>query len=405
MRAYDAASGLAREGELIELISKINTDALEARASRLRQGIRCSIPPLGYGRDSMMGGMNYHFDVRFDDGVTWIARVRRFNATSPPAALRDYTIQSEVATLSFLRQTKVPAPEVYDFDLEHPDNAVGVGFILMEKLPGKSLDWGAATREQRGKVMEQLADIFIELHKYPFPLIGSLNGSDAIHVSALARESLSNFEQNEMKTIGPFSSWEEYNASSIQLILDMIVQEEMHSWPAVDAYLIHRFLLDLVPKVFNSTQKSDAFYLKHADDKGTHILVDENFEITGIIDWEWAHTAPPSHAFKSPIGFLPVREFYEGKTRLGEDEIVFACFFEARGRTDLADCVREGRLQHLFAFCCGFDFVDWDGFLGLFRGLRIAVAVDQGLEWDAWKSVALERYKDDSGLQQILARH
>ena len=81
-----------------------------------------------------MGGMNYHIEVRFEDGITWIARIRRFNATSPPAALRDYIIQSAVATIMFLEQTDVPAPKVYDFALEHPGNAVGVGFILMEKL-------------------------------------------------------------------------------------------------------------------------------------------------------------------------------------------------------------------------------------------------------------------------------
>lgn len=92
-----------------------------------------------------MGGMNYHIEIRFDDGITWIARIRRFNATSPPTALRDYILRSEVATLMFLDITSVPAPKVHDFALEHPDNLVGVGFILMDKLPGKSLRWSIAT--------------------------------------------------------------------------------------------------------------------------------------------------------------------------------------------------------------------------------------------------------------------
>lgn len=71
-----------------------------------------------------MGGMNYHIEVRFDDGIVWIARIRRLNATSPPAALRDYIIQSEVATLMFLKHTKVPAPEVYDFALKTLNNTI-----------------------------------------------------------------------------------------------------------------------------------------------------------------------------------------------------------------------------------------------------------------------------------------
>lgn len=78
-------------------MEKINIHALRARASHLRQGIPCSTPPLEHDRatrSSVMGGMNYHVEVRFDDGIVWIARIRRFNATSPPSALRDFIIQS-----------------------------------------------------------------------------------------------------------------------------------------------------------------------------------------------------------------------------------------------------------------------------------------------------------------------
>ncbi|VTO89520.1 unnamed protein product [Fusarium graminearum] len=136
--------------ELRNLIDKIDTRALEARASHLRHGIPCSIPSLQYNRatrTSVMGGMNYHIDVRFDDGIIWIARIRRINATSPPPALRDYILRSEVATLLFLDKTAIPAPKVHDFALENPNNPVGFGFILMDKLPGRSLRWSLATQQ------------------------------------------------------------------------------------------------------------------------------------------------------------------------------------------------------------------------------------------------------------------
>lgn len=63
--------------------------------------------------------------------------------------------------------------------------------------------------------------------------------------------------------------------------------------------------MDLIPRVLASVHDDGKFYLKHADDKGDHILVDEHFNITGIIDWEWAHTASPAHILNSPLGFLP----------------------------------------------------------------------------------------------------
>ena len=87
-------------------------------------------------RSSFMGGMNYHIPMKFEDGVNWNARVRRSNATSPPAALRDYIIQSEVATLKFLEQTAVLAPKVHDFELEGPGNPIGVGFMIVDRMPG-----------------------------------------------------------------------------------------------------------------------------------------------------------------------------------------------------------------------------------------------------------------------------
>lgn len=405
---YDPLAAEAEERELTALIGRVDTAALAARATQLRGGVPCSVPPFRYDRatrSSVMGGMNYHIIVTFEDGIRWIARIRRFNSTSPPPVLRDYIIRSEVATLQFLERTSVPAPKVLDYAFEDDGSPVGVGYILMEMLPGKSLRWPPLCQSAQKKIMDQLADIFIELAKYTFQHLGSLDRPGDLHVGPFARESLTDFDGSTMHAIGPLSSVEEYYIASLRLILDLILREEMYSQRPVDAYLIHRFLLDLVPSVLPaSAYEEKAFYLKHADDKGDHILVDDDFNITGIIDWEWAHTASAAHAFNSPIAFLPVAHFYDGANDLGDEEVAFAEILAAKGRDDLAGYVRNGRLQHRFAFCCGYDLEDWNGFLGLFRGLRDAVGIDDGLDWDEWKSRALDRYNRDSGLQILLSR-
>src|ERR1700761_2018525 len=120
----------------------------------------CSIPSLQYDREtrsSFMGGMNYHLEVGFDDGTVWMARIRRFNATSPPPSLRDYIIKSEVSSLKYLERTSIPAPRVFDYALEGSNNPVGVGFMLAEKMPGSSLRWSIASSHERNKVVKQLA--------------------------------------------------------------------------------------------------------------------------------------------------------------------------------------------------------------------------------------------------------
>ncbi|KAF3482194.1 uncharacterized protein GIQ15_04953 [Arthroderma uncinatum] len=116
--AYDPAARNAEEKEMRTLFEKINTSALVCRASLLRNGVPCQVVnPLQYDRttqSSVMGGMNYHVELRFDDGVSWIARIRRWNATSPPPKLRDAIIASEVYTLKFLEHLNIPTPKVFD---------------------------------------------------------------------------------------------------------------------------------------------------------------------------------------------------------------------------------------------------------------------------------------------------
>lgn len=123
-----------------------------------------------------------------------------------------------------------------------------------------------------------------------------------------------------------------------------------------------------------------------------------------LVDWQWAHNASPANACNSPIGFLNVADFYKGVNDIGGNEMMFAHILEGKGRGDLAQFVRDGRLQHQFAFCCGYDLVDLEGFIGLFRGLRGGTGVDAGLEWNEWKSIALLRYKDESRLQELIKK-
>ncbi|RJE25724.1 hypothetical protein PHISCL_01912 [Aspergillus sclerotialis] len=321
----------------------------------------------------------------------WLARIRRFNATSPPPALRDYIFRSEVATLKFLEGTAFPAPKVFDYALEGEQNPVGVGYMLTEKLPGSSLRWSMPLIPEK-KVMEQLADIFIELRKHPFEKMGSLDSPGSSHLGVFAQESLTDFgKDSRMSSLGPYTSPQDYHTASIQLTLDIILRDELYSHRPIDGYLIHRFLLDLVPSVLPSDE-SNLFFLKHADDKGDHILVGEEFNVTGIFDWEWAYTAPGALAFNSPIMLLPVAQFYDGANNIGEQEEVFAQIFEAKGHPNLASIVRKGRIQHRFAFCCRYDlWNDWDGFQGLFQGLRDAVNDGAHMNWDQWKAHAMNR--------------
>ncbi|THY24122.1 hypothetical protein D6D01_05670, partial [Aureobasidium pullulans] len=152
----------------------------------LRPGLLCHASPLRFDRQTkheVMGGMNVHVDITFQDGITWLARIRRSNATSPPPVVRDYIILSEIATLQFLENVNVPTPRLLGFALEADEgNNVGVGYTFIEKLPGKPLHWTRATEEQKHKIIEQLADHAIELAKHPLQKIGSFDRIGSQHI-------------------------------------------------------------------------------------------------------------------------------------------------------------------------------------------------------------------------------
>lgn len=226
----------------------------------------------------MMGNQNFHAEITFQDGVKWLARFRLARTSSPPQQVRDCILRSEAATMIFFQQhTCVPAPKVFDWASESDPK-------LMEKLAGSPLDWNSATPAQREKVTHQLADIFLELEKHPFDAMGSLlSQGDAVSIQGLAHQSTFQVGKGP---IGPFSSSLEGSRAVINSYLTMIASGEIDAACPVYRYLAHRFRLDIVADALGHEDGASAgrFFLKHPDDKGDHILVNDSFDIVGIID-------------------------------------------------------------------------------------------------------------------------
>jgi aminoglycoside phosphotransferase (APT) family kinase protein len=367
---------------------------------------RSDIPPL-----LLCGGQNCHVDIEFEDGTTWIARMRLEDPMLPPRAVQDYITLSEIATLQFLARTTVPAPRVYAYQLESPDNPIGTAYVLMEKMPGRPLVWYEATDEQRAKVIEQLADVYVELEKHPFQEVGSLTlahiqGQEhQIKVGGLAQ--LSWFESPNTN-LGPFQTLEDANTTMIRLYLKAISSREQACLP-IDNYLGCLWRLSAVPALAaSSVSKNGPFYLRHGEDKGDHILVDDDFNITGIIDWEFAATTAKEFAFSSPCMMWPVASFYDGKNTLSKDELQFAKTFETRGRKDMSDFILNGRRWQRWLFSLSENSPqDKEEYEALFQGLRRSFIDGKDEEaispYKVWKQEALETYeKVDPQLPSVL---
>lgn len=209
---------------------------------------------------------------------------------------------SEMSTFKFLKlNSKIPVPEVYGYDFQsNRDNAVGVTYMLVQKLPGfkvpelsmgnKDLDLQRASRFH-----SQLADVILELGTFKFDKIGSLRESqtepgtfevaplyDFYTTYPLARGQT---QQNR----GPFSSTSEYfNALSDLNIRDALTNysPKLEQGPPVDQEIARFHLIKKMIPAFTENPSNDGpFYLQHLDLTSENILVDEECNITGVLDF------------------------------------------------------------------------------------------------------------------------
>ena len=275
----------------------------------------------------------------------------------------------------------------------------------MEKVEGEPLDWQRATSSQKEKVMQQLVDIFLEIEKHPFDTIGSIMAAGdptAFEIQGFAHHAT--FRPECGGPLGPFHSSLEAARVIIETYLAMIASGEIAATYPIDVYLAHRYRLDILNDTGKEILSEGKFFLKHPDDKGDHILVNKDYDIVSIIDWEWCCTVAKEDAFSSPCMMWPVAEFYDGSNELTDDELRFAGIFRERGRSDLAGYVTGSRkVQRLF-FALGATSDcpnDYRTFVDLCTGLKRAFGSEEE-GWEEWKAKALERWKSDELLQALL---
>ena len=263
-REYDIKSAEAEIDEMAELSSQVNVRALRDRATVLRK-VDCTVPALSYdhkSRFSVMGGMNYHIPVYFVDGVTWLCRIRRHNITTTPVAHQNRLILSEAATYRFLSsRTQIPVPKVHDYSIYSPSNPIGVGYILMDKLAGKPLSDCDLTDTDRERVLSQLAGVFATLKQHPFNEIGCLLDPDNLSVGPVLDESIIDADENgNLLLLGPFKSALDYRTASIKHQIELILRGESYINNPIDAYLVHRFILDYVLEIGRASCRERVCY-------------------------------------------------------------------------------------------------------------------------------------------------
>ncbi|KAF1989393.1 hypothetical protein K402DRAFT_411000 [Aulographum hederae CBS 113979] len=340
--------------EFDRLHSQINEKAVCELASGLNGGKPCTVeyPSEAVGSNALTGCANYHARIRFSDGTpSWLMRVPRVTGFTVgfPVRLAEYLVRSEYATLKFLETTAVPAPRAFSFGLpsQGTDHGIGVCFLLMEELSGKPWDGQGDT----AKVWKGLADIFAELEKYPFTKAGSLyvehpDGQPSISAAAS------------------------------------------------DRFILYRFLQDNAARL---TDPEGKFFLKHVDDKGDHLMVDDHLNIIGIIDWQMTRVVPRREAFALSLVSADMAALCDGNVPISEDDVALSNALREKG-SELASYTGDERVRRFFSRL-GLE-AEWTYALPLANAILQVFGAEQS--WDEWKEEALKQYETGERLKALL---
>ncbi|KAL2691413.1 hypothetical protein Neosp_001798 [[Neocosmospora] mangrovei] len=197
---------------------------------------------------------------------------------------------SEIATMKVVREhTSIPVPQVFCFEVS-ADQPFSYPYILMEALDGRTFPEGLATAipaQHRAKVAKQLANVFAELQNLTFSRIGRLwcgeNADEPVKVVKMAWHA----------SPGPLETSLEYFYHHVQK-QNQHIMYRMH--PGDPDWSTACWVLKMsLAHVVIEDRVRGPFPLTHFGLQFRNMLFDDEYNLTGLIDWTYAQAAPLEH--------------------------------------------------------------------------------------------------------------
>ncbi|WEW60881.1 hypothetical protein PRK78_006369 [Emydomyces testavorans] len=274
-------------------LTSVNWEALCDYASSLYDGKRCVIEP-----EIALGGRHMVRIVQFEDKTRWIARLRMpacDNAGEHNKDVDEYDAADDLSKREFdclqlvKERTTVPVPTVFGY-MAGSQSKIGASVILMECLPGNvgtDLNFDFIPSEHKSAFFEEMARIQTEISSLLFRKIGSI----------IRREDGS-YDIGPIPGLGgPFKTATEYFkawAATVQFPhSEAFIKEscgDLGARIATSTAEFPRKISKLTDRLV--MQDTGPFPLCHVDFGHNNIIVDDNYKILGVIDWEHAFAAP-----------------------------------------------------------------------------------------------------------------
>lgn len=295
-----------------EFMASLSRDAIRKLASRYNEYKPCEI----FGEAN--GSFNACFFVLFpDDGARWVVRVPIEIEFQQPWE----KLQSEVATVKYLRSaTKIPVPRIHAYgrgEMLASDKSTTHMFLISDYIHGKPvmlLELLECEKAVRSRLLQSILDILLELRSVEFDRIGSLMPGNSDEEPVVGN--LLTFGANAIPgaRLPTFATGQEYMQSQYDMVLQHTAMpceglgEETARRELFAAHSLQKYFT--VPDAVNN----GPFVLHHPDLLLGNIIVNDDMEIQGIIDWEFANVVP-----------LPL--FVPPLWAIGSDSVWLASYF------------------------------------------------------------------------------
>ncbi|KAI1090217.1 kinase-like domain-containing protein [Rostrohypoxylon terebratum] len=217
--------------------------------------------------------------------------------------LNEHGVMSYIA-----KHTNIPIPKLIAWDAS-VNNVLGYEWTLLSRVSGETLSdiWRDLDANQMGGILDQLADILVELHSRKFNRIGGIplhSDTDkdndwvagwvidetfwAIHEFPLWPAGSSD---EDLNIHGPFENYVDYIASQIELYTRQIqAHDKLKSYRHLVRPL--QALLAALKEHAEELNKT-RLVLAHKDLHFGNIMYDrKSSKITGILDWEFSGVVP-----------------------------------------------------------------------------------------------------------------
>lgn len=272
-----------------DFISTISPERITALALRHSTQHSCRIT----SRDS--GSYNVSFIIEFDDETKCVVRIPILPFVHDPWR----KVLGHVAVLNFLnKSTQIPVPRVRAFGRNVQLSNDGGGeyvFLILDFVPGRSLTKRIlfeSTVAQRAIFFSQLIGILVELRQTKFPALGSLVSETKTKLPEVG--DLQSIPLNELRrSVPPTTSVREYMESQLRIVSDSLalpVAGQTMDDIKLEVFAVHfvgKYLLEA-----DADSEENGYSLYHSDLRLPNIIVGDELQINGIIDWDDASTVP-----------------------------------------------------------------------------------------------------------------